>query len=261
MQDNIQDLAAALNDHQITDDEGKMQEESTSFENTAVQETNTVEESETAEKSVEPALSAPKAPSKGTENATTEVEAELAEDEAGKRYVPEQRFKEVYAKQKEHERENQILKAQLEASKIGSRAVAQEPVAPAKPLDSENRSNALESELLRATLPQFNPESDQYSPALDQLGAEIYKARMEPDKKGNLVPTITKLEAARLAIKRAKDLQSKEVEIVAEARAVKASQSDQGITNRVSSRGASQPNPDNMSDKELEAYLRSTNQW
>lgn len=254
MNNTIQDLAAALNGHEVTNEEGNVMENETSFEESATQETNTEDESDMAEKSPESEMEAPKVSNEEPEKAE---EAELAEDESGKRYVPENRFKEVYGKAKSLERELQALKEVQQKFPVQSA----QPTASSRPIDPVDRSEHLEVELLKATLPQFNPDSDQYSPALDEMGALIYKANMQPDKKGNMVPTITRLEAARMAVKQAKTLQAKEVEIIAEARAVKTQQSDHGITNRVVSRQASQPNFDSMSDREIEAYLKANGQW
>ncbi len=229
------EMAAALNDHQVTDDEGKVAEE-TAFEETAAQETNTEDETATAEKPAE---------STDEESKTEDVETEtqLAEDESGKRYVPEGRFKKVYGELKAKERELESLKTQAPVIKQDSQPQPQTP----------DKSSQLEAELLYATLPQFNPNSDQWDEVLDQTAIDIYIAN----------PGITKMEAGRRAIARAKALTKDQVKIIAEARSVKSQQSDQGITSRVSNRPSEKdqiPGAD-ATLEEMEAYLKKTGEW
>jgi hypothetical protein len=179
-----------------------------------------------------------------TQEGDDDSKTELAEDEAGKRYVPEKRFDKVYGKLKQTERELQALKSQSAQPRVGLPSAQQ----PNNPID---KTSALETELLFSTMPQFNPESDEYSEELDSLGAELYKAN----------PGITKVEAARRALLTAKKLAGKVAEVKQEARTVKSLQSDQGITNRVISREAGAVDPGKMSLDELEAHLRKTGQW
>ena len=229
------EMAAALNDHQVTDDEGKVAEE-TAVEEPATQETNAEDETATVEKPAESTESEPKAED-------VETESQLAEDESGKRYVPEGRFKKVYGALKAKERELESLKTQAQVIK---------PTQPEQP-QTLDKSSQLEKELLYVTLPQFNPESDQYNQDLDDLAVNVYLAN----------PGITKLEAARKAIAKAKALTKDQVKIIAEARSVKSQQSDQGITSRVSSRPSEKdqvPGAD-ASLEEMEAYLRKTGEW
>lgn len=229
-------MAAALDDHEVTDDEGKVADE-TAVEDTATQETNTEEETASAEKPAESTNEEPK---------TEEVESEtqLAEDESGKRYVPEGRFKKVYGELKAKERELDSLKKQAPALQP-----IQQPTQPQTP----DKSSQLETELLYATLPQFNPDSDQYNQDLDDLAVNVYLAN----------PGITKLEAARKAITKAKALTKDQIKIISEARSVKSQQSDQGITSRVSNRPSEKdqiPGPD-ATLEEMEAYLKKTGEW
>lgn len=229
-------MAAALNEHQVTDEEGQVSEK-TDVEEPAPQETNTDEETATAEKPAESTTEEPKAEE-------VESETQLAEDESGKRYVPEGRFKKVYGELKAKERELESLKTQATASQP-----TQQPTQPQTP----DKSSQLETELLYATLPQFNPNSDQFDQTLDQTAVDIFLAN----------PGITKLEAGRRAIARAKALTKDQVKIIAEARSVKSQQSDQGITSRVSNRPSDEDKVPgvNASLEEMEAYLRKTGEW
>lgn len=242
MDDPIKQVADALNDHQVTDEDGLLNiADDTASEISTTQETNTVDDTASSEKSAETESTAPKAGEDVTE-------PNFAEDEAGRRYVPEKRFKEVYAKQKELER-------QLEAQKAArSSGVGQQNVLPQQPNLNQgvDKTTALELDLLKATLPQFNSDSAEYDPELDKLGAQIYNAN----------PGITMTEAGRRAIATAKALTQKQAQVVAEARAVKSQQSDQGITSRVKSNGQAEvPNPDKMTLEQMEDFLKSNGQW
>lgn len=239
MDDPFKQVADALNDHQVTDDEGALMPETTDIESTTTQEENTVEDTASSEKSAETEATAPKAEAE-------ETEPNFAEDEAGRRYVPEKRFKEVYAKQKELERE--LAKAKSQPAAATPNVSAQAPL----PSQGVDKSTALELELLKTTLPQFNPDSADYDPELDRLGAQIYNAN----------PGITMVEAGRRALATAKALTRKQAQVVAEARAVKSQQSDQGTAGRVRSKGeAETPDPNKMSLDEMEEWLKSNGQW
>jgi len=243
MDDPMKKVADALNDHQITDDDGLLNKaDDTAEEKSTTPETNTVDDTASSEKSAEAESTAPKAEEEVTE-------PNFAEDEAGRRYVPEKRFKEVYAKQKETER----LLAAEKANR--SQGVSQQTVLPQQPQVANqgvDRNTAVELDLLKLALPQFNPDSTEYDPELDKLGAQIYSAN----------PGITMTEAGRRALATAKALTSKQAQVVAEARAVKSQQSDQGITSRVRSNGAAEtPDPDKMSLEQMEDYLKSNGQW
>ena len=138
---STQDEVAAAMNRQITDDQGQIVADDTAQEESATQEQTTVEEGATAEKSAETKESTP-VETKESENEPEMVET--ASDETGKRYVPESRFKEVYAKWKAAQRESKTPEVI-------------QPIAPvqARPVD---KTDALEVELLRSTLPQFNPD-------------------------------------------------------------------------------------------------------
>lgn len=147
-------------DRQITDDQGQPVADDTAQEESAPQEQTTVEEGATAEKSADTKVSTPVE----TEESENEPEmVELASDETGKRYVLGISFQRGYARMKAAERE---------WSPGHPRSF--QPIAPvqAKPIDKQD---ALEVELLRSTLPQFNPESDSYDRDVDELGYSLYE--------------------------------------------------------------------------------------
>jgi len=241
MDDPSLDLAAALDNHQVTDDQGEIGAENTAAEETAPQEQTPAEETATAEKSAEE-TNPPK------EDVKSENEPEMVEtaaDETGKRYVPEARFKEVYAKWKDAERKSK---------ERGEPVREPMPVRQPAPI---NKTDAIEIELLRTTLPQFNPESTEYSRDIDELGYSLYEG--SKDSKGNY--TMTRMEAGRKALNMAKKITSKVAEIKLEARTVKAQQSDQGITNRVLNREGTKTDPNKMSLEEKEEWLKANGQW
>ena len=234
------DLAAALDNHQVTDGEGKIGEQ-TPVEDTATPEEAPEKDEATAEKSADEETSPKEEPK--SENEPEMVE--LASDETGKRYVPESRFKEVYAKMKDYERKAKAQPVE--------RPVAFQPVAQV----SIPKTDALEIEFLRSTLPQFNPESNEYSREIDELGFNIYEG--SKDARGNYA--VTRLEAGRKALQMVKKITSKVAEMKTEARTVKAQQSDQGITNRVLNREGTKADPEKMSLEEKEAWLKANDYW
>ena len=237
------DMVAALNNHQVTDDSGKVLEEGeTSTQKTTAAEETPVDDTATAVKSADEA-------EEETKPSEADSEKELAEDETGKRYVPESRFKEIYGKDKAKERRIKELEAKLNQLNQTQGL----PVNTSLPQTSQSveKVEALETELLRRTLPQFDPDSESYSEDLDKLGFTIYQAN----------PGITRIEAARRAIGMARKLGAKEAEIKAQARTVKASQSDQGITNRVVSRESTKVDPMKLSLEDKEAWLKAKGVW
>jgi len=240
---NQDELIAALDDHQITDDDGQIKGEETPDEKSATQEQTPEEKDATAEKSAETKEDSPES----TEESENEPEmVETASDETGKRYVPESRFKEVYAKWKKAER----------SKPKGEDKPAQPVKEPIQtvPLD---KADALEIELLRTTLPQFNPDNDDYSRDIDELGFSLYEA--SKDNTGR--HTVTRIQAARKALKMAKKITSKVADVKLEAKSVKAQQSDQGITNRVLNRESTKPDPNKMSLEEKEEWLKANDSW
>ncbi len=235
----LDQLAANLGNLEMTDSEGKISEDDTSVEDTATQETNTFDDTAEAEKPEEPEETSP-------QDVESDSETDLAEDEKGKRYIPEKRFKKTYAEKKKLERELADLKA---------KSTQQPAVLPDYQISPETKSSPtddVETEMLFMKYPQFNPDSEDYSSALDKIGLQVFKAN----------PGISRLKAAALAIKQARELTNDQVKIVSEARAVKAQQSDQGITSRVLNRSTDSSVPgEGAGPEELEAYLRKTGQW
>ncbi len=239
----IDELAAAMDGHQVTDDQGQIAAEETAQEETATQEQTTVEEGATAEKSADTKKSSPEE-IKESENEPEIIET--ASDDTGKRYVPESRFKEVYAKWKAAQRGQ-------------SEKTEPEVIQPTAPIQTGpiNKADALEVELLRSTLPQFNPESDTYSREIDELGYSLYEGSKDPQ--GNYL--MTRLEAGRKALAMAKKITSKVAEMKIEAKSVKAQQSDQGITNRVLNREGTKLDPTKMTLEEKEEWLKAEGLW
>ena len=234
----IDDLAQVMN-RQVTDENGQAIEENETplGETSTPEEQTTVNEDAQAEKPADLEVEA-------TQSKTDEDEidnlVELASDETGKRYVPESRFKEVYGKMKDFERALKEPKAK------------ETTLPPAIKPETLDKSDKVEIELLRATLPQFNPDSSDYSEELDQLGFAIYKA----------TPGLSRIEAARKAVGMAKKIQSKVAAVKDEARQVKSIQSDQGITGRVTSReSTSDIPPDDASPEDMEKWLKTHGQW
>jgi len=244
---NQDDLVAALDNHEVTDDDGQVKGDETPEEESATQEETTVEEDATAEKSAETEDESTQDETEGTENEESDEPdlVETASDETGKRYVPESRFKEVYAKWKAAEREK---------GKPSAPALPKTELPPAGPI---NKADALEVELLRTTLPQFNPESEKYSREIDELGFSIYESSR--DNKGQY--SMTRIQAARKALQMAKKITSKVAEVKSEAKTVKAQQSDQGITNRVLTRESTKLDPNKMTLEEKEEWLKANGQW
>lgn len=242
---NLDQLAALLDHHEITDDTGQIGDE-TSSEITADANETTEENTDiTAEKSEESKEEAPKADSIETEKGE---EPELAVDDSGKQYIPKNRFDKVYGKLKEAERLLQERQTSIPTSSV-----------PAAPMA---REDAIEVELTKIRVPQIDPSSPEYDPVIDELGYTFYQASMRPDKKGNMVPTITRMEAAKKALDQAAKLGRQIASEKQVARIVKAENSDSGITSRVTSRVASNDVPgENASLEEMEAYLRKTGNW
>lgn len=231
----LDQLAAEMNGHEITDDNGQVNE-------TAPVETTTEETST-------PEIEQPEETAKPVEQETVETNHEAVEDESGKRYVPEDRFKKIYAERKALERE-------LETYKKSNLTTPKEPINLPKGVKAPDKADILE---LKMTLPQFDPRPDEYgnptnteySPELDKLAGDIYK--------GN--PGITPLRAAQQALSIARELSKSSAVAKTEARIVKSLQSDRGITGANSVNRSTEPDLSKMSDKELELYLKKTGQW
>lgn len=197
---------------------------------TATQEQTQVSEPAREEKPAEASKPDPKSDHDDSET--------IAEDETGKRYIPEKRFKDVYAKLKAYER-----------GEIQAQTPAPQPqVAPTPAPANLPKEEAIEVELLAVKYPQFDPSSEKYDRSLDELGAEIYRAN----------PGITRTEAARRAMSFQKKLAQEVSEERSQARLVKAVQSDQGITNRTQAREVTSE-PETL--EEMEAFLKKNGAW
>jgi len=244
-QQEIADKLAAFNDRQMTDDNGNLlpEEEETSEESSANSEEKTSEDdTATGENSEEESEEYSQYSDDDSENA----DAEHAEDDSGKRYVPEKRFKDVYGKMKTYEREIEDLR------KSSSGDNARERVFNPSHTENVDKADRLEVELLMDKYPQFNPENtESYSKVLDVTGAEILAAN----------PGMTRLEAAREAVSRGKELSQATRNVKGQAKAIKVSQSDRGVSTSTLRRAEKAVNPDEMSLEEKEQYLRDNNLW
>ena len=240
----LEDLAAAFNDRQITDDEGNISQEETYDSESATEEQETAEDDSAQEETPDASTE------EDTQSESEDDDESLAEDESGKKYIPKSRFDKIYARMKEAERRaeairNQEALDQAKQSQIQPRQTKQTKQA------SDPTVIALEVEMLKSKYPQFDPNSESYSPELDQMGTTIYQANQG----------ITRLEAARRAVEMAKNLSRSTVESRQVARKVKSLQSDQGMTSRVNSRTETKLNPDEMSIEQLEAELKKSGEW
>lgn len=234
---NIDELMAAMNQRQITDDEGQISDEGTS-------ESETVADESSMEETSEEDIATGENPSDELEDETRsdqEDSEKPALDESGKRYIPENRFKEVYAEKKALERELESLKS------------VQTPKSVPQPIQPTNvdKADLLETEFLHKEYPQFNPGSGNYSRLLDEMGAEIYRTN----------PGISKLEAARRALDRAAQLTKQVSATKEDAKIVKQQYADSGMATRASRSVSEKIDLDKMSDRDLEAYLKSTGNW
>jgi len=233
---NLDELTAALNGHEVTNDLGEIEEPETSMEEDVPSDEETTDEESASPEKAEDT----------PEEASKEGSDQLAEDDSGKRYVPEDRFKKVYGDKKRLERELEAFRRQNAQRDLNAPAPSQG----GKPTKVD-KAELLEQELLYQTLPQFNPYSSEYDQDLDSMGYEILQAN----------PGITKLEAGRRALARAAKLTHKVAEIRGEARQVKSLQSDQGITSRVNRGASGKLNVDDMSLEEHEEYLKANGLW
>lgn len=240
--DMAQQLAAALDGHSVTDEEGEVSELETDQLESAPVEQTTDDESATGENP----------PETESQDANADDEADgdqLAEDDSGKKYVPLDRFNKVYGKMKSTERELAEQRARIEQGQALLDKSKSSQQKPGKQQEVKiDKADILE---LKMTLPQFNQDSDKYDEDLDRLGFDILRAN----------PGMTPLEAGRVAIDRAKRLTQKYAGAIQEARTVKAQQSDNGITSRRVSTGTKSVNPDVMSLEDMESYLKETGNW
>jgi len=219
----IDDLAAALNNHQVTDEDGQVRSEP------AAEQVDSLESESvpTEEVQEEPKLQ--------------EQEPEEAEDDSGRKYVPLKRFNKIYGEREELKRELAALRQQ---------APVKEPQPVSVP--SLDRTQALEMELLFDKYPEFNPNDDKYSPELDALAGKFVQAN----------PSLSALQAAREAKEFAKRIGSKQAGIQQESVMVKRAVSDNGIAGRPQ-KVSTQPEIDiaTASADDLERYLKQTGNW
>ncbi len=235
---NSSNLAAAFDGHFITDQEGQIAEETASQE-PALEETNTEEQAAPSEKTTEEEDAS-------TQDVDESDETNLAVDDSGKRYIPEKRFKKTYAEKKKLERENEALKALVTSTvPVGNNSQQKSTQTP-----QDSSLDRLELKMVFKEYPQFNPNSDDYSPELDTLAGNLRKAN-------NLSVT----DAAEQAMKLVKKFTSDQVQVAREARTVKALQSDQGITSRVGNRQPTTVDYDSLTLEQKEQYLRDSGQW
>lgn len=141
----IDELAAALNNHQVTDDDGQIVSESAPEQVDNLESESEVENEEDV---------APKLP---------DQDPDEAEDEQGRKYVPLKRLDKVWRQKKDLERELAALRQTV------STETPKAPVA----LD---RTQALEMEILFDKHPEFDPTDSRYSVELDTLAGRLVKA-------------------------------------------------------------------------------------
>lgn len=218
----IDDLAAALNNHQVTDEDGQVSSAS------APEQVDSLESESvpTEEVQEEPKLQ--------------EQEPEEAEDDQGRKYIPAKRFEKVYGQKKALERELASLRQQVqkEPEKVPEQAL--------------DRTQALEMELLFDKYPEFNPNDDKYSPELDALAGKFVQAN----------PSLSALQAAREAKEFAKRIGSKQAGIQQESIMVKRAVSDNGIAGRPQKVSTQpEIDIATASADDLERYLKQTGNW
>lgn len=231
---NLENLMQAFNGHQVTGEEGQIAEGEPASEVMSAEQTP--EEEPAQDTTPEPHEdTAPK-----QEN--DEAEPEVAEDDSGKRYIPEKKAKKWYAKMKQYERELAEHRAAPQSSA---------PTMPPTPPILTDKTEILEVELLKDRMPQFDPESEHYSPELDKLGFTYLQAN----------PGTSRIQAAKWALATAKSISSKQDGVRQEARLVKSLQSDAGITKSTVTRGSDTVDPSSMSLDDMEAYLKKTGGW
>lgn len=241
---NLQELAALLDGHQVTDGDGKLQQEAedASPEKSAAQKEKPSDDiTPTAEKPTE-------AEAASTQEEAPADESNFGVDESGKRYVPEERLKKETKRFRETERKLKDLESKL----AQGNALLQNAKNPTPPLPEPERhvdkADILE---LKLTKSQFNPSSSDYNRELDELAGKIFKA----------TPGISVMEAAEEAEKYAQAIATRTAGVRTEARQIKALQADQGIAGHSAQRTATSVDPNNMSLEEMEAYLKGSGDW
>lgn len=239
IENNLQDLAAALNGHQLTDEHGDIVgEEETSNEESATHEENSTEDTTEAEKPIEE-----------SDESTQDFEESEEDQHVDEQTVPYERFAEVYGELKKTQRE---LGQRQEQESLEEYPSFEEYIPSQQGLD---KATALENELLYQTMPEFNPQSERYSKEMDSIAGSIYIS---------YGGQITKLEAARRAKAQIGSLLNKQTSVRERAKTVKRAETEAPVVKtRSSTRRARTPevNPDQMSVAEKEAWLRENGMW
>jgi len=220
------DLAAALNEREITDADGNITEENTFEEESATYEQETPVDNSDEVESPEEVVP--------TQSATTDNANDYAEDETGKKYIPKERFDQIYGRYKALERE--VQKPRKETS---------------SKVKGPDKIESIEMELLYEKYPEFDPYSNSYDKNLDRLGGLAIKAD----------PSMTRLEAARRAKEMARELATRGQEERARTLDVKRVQSEGGMTHSGLTRQSPSADPSKMSEAEMEVFLKQSGQW
>lgn len=241
---NLQELAALFNEHQITGEDGKLNTEA----EVAPSEITAAQETETSEEQTPPAEKPQEVEAAPTQEAAADDQNELGVDDSGKRYVPESRLKKETAKFRETERELKALKATLDQGNALLQTAKKGKDSLPEPQRIVDKADILE---LKLTKPQFNPQSPDYNPELDEMAGKIFKA----------TPSLSIMEAAAEAEKYANAIAQRVSTAKTEARQVKALQADQGIAGKGGQRSDTSIDPNTMTDQQLEAWLKANGQW
>lgn len=235
-EEQLRELEAAMNNHQVTDDNGDLIDEEID---------TSQDESATSEENVSDDVS-----DDGDDNTVVDdsvdypvddedTEIQRTDAKSGKS-VPVERFNSVYGKLKAAERE-------LEARSKGSVDVP-------KITPHASKADVLESEMLMDKYPEFDPSSDRYDQVLDAMAFDIFEAN------GGSFGNITRLQAARKALDRAKKLGVARMAVKSQARAVKVAQAG-GSVGKTSRHVDTTPKVSDMSLEEKEKVLRDQGLW
>lgn len=239
----IDDLAAALDQHQVTNDEGQVDETS---EGTLAEDSATTEE-KTSEGESEQVGTTADTQTEETQTSESESENAIAEDDSGRKWIPKDRFEKVYGRMKQSERELEAMRALRGNPQVTADSQAKAP----RTVKVDPVLLELETERIFEKFPQFDPNSSDYSESLDQTAADIFKANA-----GN----ITRLQAAREALSRASKMTAGVREVRLSNSSIKSQYADGGIATRTSTK-APAFDADTASLEETEKYLRANGGW
>ena len=234
-EEQLKELESAMNNRQITDEEGNLIDREEI--ETSQDESDTSEENVSDDTSEEGEDNTTTDEDEGTQDSGETVETQRTDVNNGKT-VPIDRFNDIYGKYKAMQRE-------LEASKQGS-------IPAIKP--QLNKADALETEMLMDKYPEFDPSSDRYDQTLDSMAFDIFQSNGGPNG------GITKLESARLALDRAKKLGVARAAVQSQARAIKVAQAG-GSVSRTSRKVDTSPKVSEMSLEEKERILKEQGLW